>query len=390
MQFTKTTMVSTVFAASALAMSAQADTVRVGVLTPMSGPFADYGQQFSQAIEAYQRQHGTSVNGDEIEFIYKDISGPNPARARSLAQELIVRDKVDYLAGFVFTPNALAVAPLINQARVPTVIFNAATSAITAQSDYFVRTSYTLPQVSVPVARYARDSGIEKVVTMVTDYGPGVDAETSFVEEFEALGGTVSNTIRMPLATTDFGPYLQSARTDNPDAIYTFLPGGPPTYSFVKAFSDNGMKDGGITFLGTAETQELDLQTLGDAALGLVTGFHYSENHQSPENAAFVETLKSIDEEAVANWASVGAYDGAHVIYEMVRAVGADGNGKAAVDAVRGLSWESPRGPITIHEDYRSPVQHVYMRRVEKTEDGKLVNREFDNYESQPDHGWKQ
>lgn len=390
MQFTKTTIVSTVFAASALAMSAQADTVRVGVLTPMSGPFADYGQQFSQAIEAYQRQHGTSVNGDEIEFIYKDLSGPNPARARSLAQELIVRDKVDYLAGFVFTPNALAVAPLINQARVPTVIFNAATSAITGQSDYFVRTSYTLPQVSVPVARYARDNGIKKVVTMVTDYGPGVDAETSFVKEFEALGGTVSNTIRMPLATTDFGPYLQSARTDNPDAIYTFLPGGPPTYSFVKAFADNGMKDSGITFLGTAETQELDLQTLGEAALGLVTGFHYSENHQSPENAAFVETLKSIDEDAVANWASVGAYDGTHVIYEMVRAVGADGNGKAAVDAVRGLSWESPRGPITIHEDYRSPVQNVYMRRVEKTDDDKFVNREFDVYESQPDHGWKQ
>lgn len=388
MQLNKT-ILSTVFAASTLAMATHAATIKVGVLTPMSGPFADYGEQFSQAIEAYQRQHGTSVKGDEIEFIYKDLSVPNPARARSLAQELIVRDKVDYLAGFVFTPNALAVAPLINQAKVPTVIFNAATSEITGQSDYFVRTSYTLPQVSVPVALYARETGIERVVTLVTDYGPGVDAEKSFVAEFEAQGGIVVDSIRMPLDTTDFGPYLQSARGSEPDAIYTFLPGGPPTYSFVKGFSDNGMRDSGITFLGTAETQELDLQTLDDAALGLVTGFHYSQDHQSPVNAAFVDTLTQIDTDAVANWASVGAYDGAHVVYEMVRAVGAKGKGKDAVDAVRGLSWESPRGPMTIHEDYRSPVQNVYMRRVEQGEDGRLVNREFDVFENQPDHGWK-
>lgn len=388
MKVTKTT-IATVILSGSLATTALADTIKVGVLTPMSGPFSDYGQQFSQAIEAYQTQHGSSVNGSEIEFIYKDLSGPNPARARSLAQEMIVRDGVDYLAGFVFTPNAFAVAPLINQAKVPTVIFNAATSAITKESEYFVRTSYTLPQVSVPVARYARDNDIETVVTMVTDYGPGIDAEVSFVEEFTATGGTVVETIRMPLDSTDFGPYMQRAGSLNPDAIYVFLPGGPPTYSFVQAFTDNGLKEAGITFLGTAETQELDLQTLGDAALGLVTGFHYSEAHDSETNRAFVETLKSADADAVANWASVGAYDGAHAIYEMVRATDGRNDPDAAIDAVRGLSWESPRGPMEIDATYRSPIQNVYMRRVERNDDGYLVNREFDILPAQPDHGWK-
>ena len=383
------TRIATALITGTLLTTAFADTIKVGVLTPMSGPFSDYGQQFSQAIEAYQIQHGTSVNGTEIQFIFRDLSGSNPARARSLAQELIVRDGVDYLAGFVFTPNAFAVAPLINQAKVPTVIFNAATSAITKESEYFVRTSYTLPQVSVPVARYARENNIERVVTMVTDYGPGIDAEVSFVEEFTETGGTIVQTIRMPLDSTDFGPYMQRARALNPDAIYAFLPGGPPTYSFVQAFSDNGLKQAGITFLGTAETQELDLQTLGDAALGLVTGFHYSEDHQSETNQAFVETLRGIDANAVANWASVGAYDGAHVIYEMVRATEGRKDPDVAIDAVRGLSWESPRGPMQIDSTYRSPIQNVYMRSVERNNNGYLVNREFDLFEAQPDHGWK-
>lgn len=383
-------LLSTLGALTLASTLATAETVRVGVLTPMSGTFGDYGEQFQQAIDAYQHIHGTSINGVEVEFIYRDVSGPNPGRARSLAQEMVVRDNVDYLAGMVFTPNALAVAPLINQARIPAVIFNAATSAITAQSEYFVRTSYTLPQVSVPVAQYAIDTDVTSVVTMVTDYGPGIDAEQSFIKEFESQGGEILRSIRMPIDSNDFGPFMQSARSENPDAIYVFLPGGPPTYNFVRAFRDNGLKSQGIKFLGTAETQELDLQTLGDAALDLETGFHYSPDHDSPENRTFLQALEELHPGATANWASVGAYDGAHAIYTMIAAVGANGSGSDAIDAIRGASWESPRGPITIDEHYRSPIQNVYMRRVLRDEDsGLLVNREFKTYEAQPDHGFQ-
>ncbi|MCK0745204.1 ABC transporter substrate-binding protein [Chromohalobacter nigrandesensis] len=381
-------LLATSLAATTLTMTAQADDpVKVGIVAPLSGPFSDYGQQFRQAIDAYQAQHGKSVGGHSVEFIYKDNGGPDPGRTRSVAQELIVQEQVDYLGGFVFTPNALAVAPLINKAKTPAVIFNAATSAITQQSDYFVRTSYTTPQVSVPVAVYAKEEGIDKVVTLVTDYGPGIDAEQAFAKQFEKDGGEILRSVRMPMNTTDFGPFVQGAKSEAPDAIYVFLPGGPPTYGFVKAYADNGLMEEGIRFLGTAETQELDLQTLGSSALGLHTGFHYSQAHDSPENQAFLDSLHSLYPDAIANWASVGAYDGAHVIYKMIEATGGEKKPEAAVDAVKGLSWISPRGPMMIDSDYRSPIQNVYMRKVVKGESGELVNKEFKVYEEQPDYG---
>ncbi len=381
-------LLATSLAATTLPMTAQADDpIKVGIIAPLSGPFADYGKQFRQAIDTYQAQHGKSVGNHEVEFIYKDNGGPDPGRTRSIAQELIVQDQVDYLGGFVFTPNALAVAPLINKAKIPTIIFNAATSAITQQSDYFVRTSYTTPQVSVPVAMYAKEEGIDKVVTLVTDYGPGIDAEQAFAKQFEHDGGEILRSVRMPMNTTDFGPFVQGAKSEEPDAIYVFLPGGPPTYGFVKAYADNGLMDEGIRFLGTAETQELDLQTLGDAALGLHTGFHYSQAHDSPENQAFLDTLHSLYPDATANWASVGAYDGAHVIYKMIEATEDKKNPQAAVDAVEGLSWTSPRGPMTIDPEYRSPIQNVYMREVIRDDSGQLINKEFKAYQNQPDHG---
>lgn len=366
-----------------------ADTIKVGVIAPFSGPFAIYGKQYKEAIAVYVDQHGTKAGDHDIEFIYKDVGGPNPDNARSLAQELLIRDKVDYLAGFTFTPNALAVAPLIDQSETPTVIFNAATSVINKQSDFYVRTSYTLWQVSAPMAEWAYDQGIRTVATTVADYGPGIDAEKAFAAAFEAKGGKVVDAIRMPLSTTDFTPFIQRIRDEAPDALFAFLPGGPPTFGFTKTYNENGLAEAGIKFLGTAETEEVNLQALGDGAIGLTTAYHYSGAHDSELNAAFTSRLSEMFPGAIANWASVGAYDGTHLIYQMVAAAGSDG--PAAIEAAKGREWESPRGPLKMDPDTRTVIQNVYIRDVERDPaSGLLVNREKGVIATVGDLGWDQ
>lgn len=370
-----------------LSGAASADEITVGVIAPFSGPFAIYGKLYQEAIETYVAQNGTMAGGHEIVFIYKDVGGPNPDQSRSLAQELLIRDQVDYLAGFTFTPNAFAVAPLIEQSETPTVIFNAATSAINTESEFFLRTSFTLWQVTAPFAEWAYDQGMRTAVTTVTDYGPGIDAENAFKAAFEARGGEVLDQIRMPLSTTDFTPFIQSVREQSPDALFTFLPGGPPTFTYTKTFNENGLAEEGITFLGTAETEEVNLQGLGDDALGLQTAYHYSADHQSEMNDAFKAQLNELFPGSVVNWASVGAYDGTHLIYQMVAAAGSDG--PAAVEAVLDLEWESPRGPLKMDPETRTVIQNVYIREVERdAETGLLVNREKGVIATVGDLGW--
>lgn len=382
-------LVGTLIAASGWAWAvtpAMAQTVKVGIVGPFSGPFAHYGALFKAGAEAYVATQGGKLAGKDIEFIYRDTGGPNPGQTKTLVQELIVKDKVDYLGGFVFTPNALAVAPLIQQSQTPTVIFNAATSAITDKSEYFVRTSYTLWQVTVPLAQWAAKQDMKKVVTAVTDYGPGIDAETAFKSEFTKQGGTVVESIRMPIATTDFGPFVQRIKASGAQAVYTFLPGGPPNLGFVKAYNENGLAKAGVQFLGTAETDEFDLQKFGDAALGLTTAFHYAGAHDSPENKRFVDALKKRDPNAVANYASVGAWDGLYVIHKMIEATGGKKDGLKAIATARSLKWESPRGPVRIDSKTRHIVQNVYLRKVDKG-NGLLVNKEVQNFGPQIDHG---
>lgn len=370
------------------AFPAWAEVVKVGVIGPFSGAFAgSFGEPFRQGVETYVALHGQPADGVELEFVWRDLPGPDPAKARALAQELVARDGVQYLAGFVFTPNAIAVAPIANQAEIPTVIFNASSSGVVSMSDFFVRSSNTLPQVTVPTAQNALDQGYKRVITIVSDYAPGADAEKAFVKAFTEGGGTVIESIRMPLNTTDFGPYLQSIQLQKPDALFTFLPYGPPTYGFVNAYRDNGLDKAGIAFIGTSETQESDLQSLGDAALGLETGYFYSAAHDSPENAAFKAKLTELYPGVQPNPATVSAFDGTHLLYEMIRATGGKSSGAAAVDAVRGTAWESPRGPVSIDAKTRDIVQNVYIRTVEKDANGLLLNREIKTYRAQPDWG---
>jgi len=374
----------------ALAMNvgtARADVVKVGVIAPMSGTFALTGQTWEGAIKAYQKLHGTTAGGHTIEVIYRDMPDINPAQARALAQELVVKEGVQYLAGLYFTPDALAVAALAQEAKVPVVIFNASTSAILDKSEYLLRTSYTLPQVGVPVAKYALEKNVKRVVTLVSDFGPGLDAEKAFTTAFVAGGGKLLENIRAPLKTTDFGPLMQRVKSLKPDALYVFAPGGPLTYALIKAYNEAGLKAAGIRFLGTAETDEDQLQTMGPEVLGFETGMYYSAAHNSALNNAVIKTLREVAPKAVPTVQLANAFDGLHVIYHMVEATNGQRNGAKALASAKGFSWESPRGPLKIDPNSRELLQNVYIRVVEKDQAGRYVNREVQTFEMQPDYG---
>ena len=375
-----------VLACGLAAASAMAQ-VKVGIIAPFSGPFAHYGVLMRAGAEAYVAAQGGKLAGQNVEFIWRDEGGPNPANTKTLAQELVVKDKVDYIGGIVYSPTAFAVAPVIQESKTPMVIFNAATSDITTKSDYYVRTSYTLWQVTVPIAQHAAKKGIKKVVTAVSDFAPGVDAENAFKAEFTKQGGQVVESIRMPVRTTDFGPFAQRIKASGAQAVYVFLPGGPPNLGFVKAYQENGLRQAGIEFLGTAETDEFDLQKFGDSALGLQTAFHYSGARDSPANKAFVAALAKQNKEAVPNYASVGAWDGMYVIHKMIEATGGKRDGDKAMAAAKTLKWESPRGPVSIDPSTRHITQNVYLRTVEKGAGGLLVNKEIQSFGVHADHG---
>ncbi|MBV8566105.1 MAG: ABC transporter substrate-binding protein [Methylobacteriaceae bacterium] len=379
-------------AAAALAIAATAacagETIRVGVIGPFSGPFNLAGKNFKAGVDTYFALNGSKVGDDSLDVIYRDLPTPDPAKAKSLAQELIVKDKVQYLAGIYFTPDALAVAPLLEEANVPLVIFNAATSAITTKSPLIVRTSFTLWQTSATMAKVAAQRGIKKVVTAVTDYGPGVDAETAFKKTFEAAGGTVVETIRMPLSTNDFNPVMQRIKDAGAPALFAFLPAGPPSLGFAKAFNENGLKQAGVQFLTTGDvTDESNLPALGDAALGVLSTYHYSIAHDSDANRKFVEAAtKAIGGPDQLTFPAVAAYDGMYVITKMVAATGGKQDAQKAVDAVKGLAWESPRGPVTLDPQTRTLDETIYLRIVDKV-DGRYINKEIASFPNTPDYG---
>ncbi len=377
-----------VAAALGIIVPAAAETVKVGVIGTFSGPFALPGKNFKVGIDAYQAINGKTAGGHAIEFIYKDLDAPNPAKAKALAQELVVKDRVQYLAGVYFTPNAFAIAPLLEEAQVPLVIFNAATSSITQKSPYIVRTSFTLWQNTVPIARVALKQGAKKVAIAVSDYGPGIDAEAAFKKTFEAGGGSIVEALRLPLSTADFGPIMQRIKNSGVDTIFAFLPAGPPTVGFVKAYIDNGLKAAGIKLVSTGDlVSEPDLPSMGDAAIGILSTFHYAPSHASPENQRFLAAIEkgggSLSEVMMT---SVGAFDGMHVIYKMIEATNGQRDPKKAIEAVKGLRWNSPRGPVVIDPETRHIRQNVYLRIVEK-QDGRLFNKEIETFPDQPDYG---
>ncbi|MFC4174439.1 ABC transporter substrate-binding protein [Microvirga sp. GCM10011540] len=362
------------------AVSAQ-ETMKVGLILPMTGPFASTGRQIEAAAKLYMQQNGDTVAGKKIQLIVKDDTGVADVTKR-LAQELIVNDKVGVIAGFGLTPLALATAPLATQAKVPAVVMAAATSTITEASPFIVRTSGTLPQNAMPMAEWASQNGIKKVVTLVSDYGPGIDAEKAFSGAFTKAGGQVGN-LRVPLQNPDFSPFLQKVADAKPDALFVFVPSGVGA-QFMKQFVERGLDKGGIKLIATGDVTDDDiLNGMGDVALGTITTHYYSAAHDSPENKAFVDAFKKANNGMRPNFMAVGGYDGMHLIYEGLKKTNGAG-GQALVDAMKGMSWTSPRGPITIDAQTRDIIQNVYVRKVERV-NGELYNVEFATIEDVKD-----
>ena len=362
--------------------------VKVGLVAPFSGTAADYGRQMEAGIKAWLRIHGDTVAGRRIQLIVRDTTGPNPEIAKRHAQELVTRDKVDFLAGFGFTPEALAAAPVATEAKVPMIVMNAASSVVTTRSPYIARLSMTLPQVSAPMATWAAKNGIRKVYTLVADYAPGIDSENAFKAAFTAAGGRVVDSVRVPLRNPEFAPFVQRIKDAKPEAVFMFVPAGEQSIAFMKAFEERGLAKAGIRVIATGDlTDDNVLNAMGDAVLGVITSHHYSAAHDSPENKAFVTAFKQVAKDLPRpNFMAVGGYDGMAAIAEVVKKLGNRIDGDQAMEILKGLKLTSPRGPISIDPATRDIVQTVYIRRVEKI-GGEYYNVEFDKYPDVKDPG---
>lgn len=357
-------------------------TVKIGLIVPLTGGQASTGKQIDNAIKLYMQQNGATVAGKTIEVIVKD-DGAVPDNSKRLAQELIVNDKVNFLAGFGVTPAALAVAPLATQAKVPQIIMAAGTSIITERSPYIVRTSFTLAQSSEIIGEWAAKNGIKKVAVLVSDYAPGADALNFFSQKFKAGGGQIVEEVKVPLVNPDFAPFLQRMKDAKPDAMFVFVPAGQGG-NFMKQYTERGLA--GIKVIGPGDVMDDDLLNgMGDAALGAVTAHLYSAAHPSQKNKDFVTAYKKAFN-ARPGFMAVGGYDGIHLIYEALKKTGGKTDGDALVAAMKGMAWESPRGPISIDPETRDIVQNIYIREVRRV-DGELYNVEFATFEAVKDSG---
>ncbi len=365
--------------------AAQDNRFKIGLILPMTGQQASTGRQIEAAVRLYMAQNGDTVAGKKVELIVKDDTSI-PDVTKRLAQELVVNDKVNVLAGFGITPSALATAPIATQSKTPQVVMAAATSSITQASPYIVRTSFTLPQAAVGMADWAPKNGIKKVVTLVSDYGPGLDAEKYFKDRLLFNGGQVTESLRVPMRNPDFAPFLQKVRDLKPDALFVFVPSGAGA-AVMKQFLERGMDKAGIKLIGTGDVTDDDqLNDMGDGALGVVTSHHYSTAHPSALNKKFVEAFGKANKGMRPNFMAVGGYDGMRVIYEALKATKGQGGGDALLAAMKGQIFESPRGPMFIDAQTRDVVQNIYLRKVEK-QNGQLYNVEFDVIKDVKDPG---
>jgi len=358
------------------------DTVKIGLVISMTGSQASTGKQIKAAVDLYMKEHGDTVAGKKVQVILRDTASV-PDNSKRIAQELIVNDKVSVVAGFEVTPSALAVAPLSAEAKVVELVMAAGTSIITEKSPYIVRTSFTLPQSSVIMAEWAAKNNIKKVVTIVSDYAPGADAEKWFIDTFKKDGGQIVETIKAPLANPDFAPFLQRAADAKPDAIFVFVPSGQGAV-FMKQYTERGLDKAGIKVIGTGDVTDDDLlPQMGDAVIGAVTAHMYSADHDSAMNKKYVADFTKAAGFR-PNFMSVGGYDGMHLIYEALKKTGGKADGDSLIAAMKGMKWESPRGPISIDPETRDIVQNIYMRKVEK-KDGQLYNVEFETFKDVKD-----
>lgn len=359
--------------------------IKLGIISAYSGQFADTAQQIENGFKLYMKLHGDTVAGRKIEIIRRDTGGPNPDVAKRLAQELVVRDKVDILTGFTTSPESFGAADVSAEAKKFMVSMNGTASTLTEKSPYIVRSSFTLPQIAQALGAWAATKGgIKKSYTMVTDFGPGIDGEVWFQKAFKENGGEIVGSVRMPLASPDFSAFVQRVNDAKPESIFVFVPGGAQPAALGKAFFERGIDPNKVKIMSSPEAvDETAIKGLGDLALGRLSGSHYDYNRQSKMNVEFV---KAYNAEFGRNpdFFSVGGYDGMHIIYEALKKTNGNTDGDALVQAARNLKWESPRGPVSIDPETRDIIQTIYIQRTEKV-GGKIVNVEIDKVENVKD-----
>jgi len=367
---------------------AQGEPLRIGLIATYSGPYANYGRQFDAGVELWCKEHGSKIAGHPVEIIKKDNAGPAPDTAKRLAQELIVRDKVSVIIGLDFSPNAYAIAPIITQAKMPVVVMNAASSGITNASPYIARLSFTAQQVSDPMARWMLKQNIKEAYLVLADYAFGIDGGEAFKKAFIAGGGKIVGEVRTPMNNPDFSAYVQRIKDAKPQAVFMLFPAGVMPQAFLKVWKERGMEQAGIKLVSTGEaTDDSYLDATGDEALGLITSHHYSYAHPSAKNQKFVQDFAALTHNAMRpGYFGVTAYDTMEAINQALIKTGGDTSGDKVMAALKGMKFESPRGPVEIDAATRDIVQTVYIRKVEKV-NGKLVNVEFDKFEHVKDPG---
>jgi branched-chain amino acid transport system substrate-binding protein len=372
--------------------SAQADqVVKVGMIMTLSGPMASLGENIDKGAQLYLTQHGADLpKGVKLDVIRRDDTGPNPEVAKRLAQELIVRDRVQMLGGVVFTPNAAAIAPLTAEAKVPLVLMNASTSNLTRLSPYVIRVSYTQWQTSYTLGEWAARNGYKSVYTAVSDYAAGIDAEDAFVKAFRGKGGEIIGSVHMPQSTPDYAPYMQRIRDAKPQTLFMFTNSGRVTTAAVKGFADAGMRDAGVTLMGPGDiTSDEELPNMGDAVLGTITAAIYSAHSPRPQNVEFVKAWKQqYGKDSTPNFMAVCGWDGMAAIVATVKALNGKVTGDTAIEYLK--HWknpESPRGPIAIDPETRDIVQDIYINKVERV-NGRLANVEVETVHGVKDP-WK-
>jgi branched-chain amino acid transport system substrate-binding protein len=368
-------LLAALLVAVASAAGAAEDTVKIGLILPMTGPFASTGRQVEAGVRLYVQQNGATAAGRKVEIVLRDDGGV-AENSKRIAQELLVRDKIDILAGFGLTPIALAVAPLATETKTPMIVMAAGTAIVTERSPYIVRTSFAQAQSVVVIADWAAKQGLRKAVSVVSDFAPGYDSETYFKERFTQAGGEVTAAVRVPLLNPDFAPYLQRVRDASPQGLYVFVPAGQAA-AFMRQFRERGLDQSGIRLFGAGDITDDDvLNQMGDTMLGTVTAYYYSAAHPTPKNKAFVDGVRQANNGMRANFFAVAGYDGMHVVYAALAKTGGKTEGDGFIAAAKGMTWESPRGPMTIDAETRDVVHDIYLRKVEKV-DGELWNVEF-------------
>ncbi|MCC6195066.1 MAG: ABC transporter substrate-binding protein [Burkholderiales bacterium] len=364
-----------------------ADPLKIGLILPMTGPFASTGRQISAACKLYLQTKGDTVAGRKVDLIIKDDTGLAPETTKRIAQEMVVQDKITILAGFGLTPLAFAAAPVATEAKVPMIVMAAGTEVIPQRSPFIVRTGFTLPQNTAPVAVWAAKNNIKRVFSLVTDYAPGHDSEKTFVARFKQAGGEIIEAVRTPLRNPDYAPFLQRAKDSKADALFVFVPSGEGL-AVMKQFDERGLKQAGMKMIGPGDVVDDDiLVSIGAPAVGVITSMHYSAAHDSPENKAYVAAMTKANPGMRPNFHSVGGWDGMHLIYEAVKKQPA-GSGEQLVEAMKGMKWTSPRGPMMIDPATRDVVQTVYLRET-KMVNGEPWNIEFSKFDNvKPSGEW--